>query len=255
MAKYLLITLALLTATLHTAVAQKAVFEKKVMISAKDTLPYRLAYPQKYNPKKKYPLVIFLHGAGTRGTDNEAQLVGVPAALTDSSGRSQYPCFILAPQCKKTDVWVKFPNFPKSLHATEAATPSMGVLIALTDSLLRSGMIDTRRVYVTGYSMGGEGVFDLLTRRPEMFAAAAPICSVADTSMAGKISHIPLWAFHGDQDDVNDVKYTRMMIAALRQAGGRPKYTEYPGVKHNSWLNAYREPELYRWLFAQRRKR
>lgn len=104
-----------------------------------------------------------------------------------------------------------------------------------------------------GYSMGGEGSFDLLTRRPKLFAAAVPICAVADTSQARQIAHIPIWAFHGDQDDVNNVKYTRLMVAELKKYNGKPIYTEYPGGKHNIWTKAYAEPGLFDWLFAQKR--
>jgi predicted peptidase len=230
-----------------------SIFKKEIFVSAADSLPYRLAYPEKYNSKKRYPLVLFLHGAGTRGTDNELQLPGVPAALTNEVGREKFPCFIVAPQCPKTDVWVKFTQFPKSLQATASPTRSAALVLKLIDSLVAHCPVDPRRVYITGYSMGGEGTFDLLTRRLQLFAAAAPICSVADTAKAAAISMIPLWAFHGDQDDVNDVKYTRMMISALKTHGGRPKYTEYPGVKHNSWINAYKEADLLPWLFAQRK--
>ena len=101
--------------------------------------------------------------------------------------------------------------------------------------------------------MGGEGTFDFLTRRPDLFAAAIPICSVSDTGKANLIYKIPLWAFHGDQDDVNNVKYSRLMINALKKLNGNPIYTEYPGIKHNSWSKAYSEPGLFDWLFTQKR--
>ncbi|EHQ27695.1 carboxylesterase family protein [Mucilaginibacter paludis] len=232
----------------------KSVFRKGEYLSGTDTLPYRLMYPAHYHKYKKYPLVLFLHGAGQRGTDNEAQLAGVPKALIDVAGLAKYPCFILVPQCARKDVWVKFPHFPQSLQATPQPTKSARSTLELVDRLIKQRLIDTRRIYITGYSMGGEGAFDFLTRRPELFAAAIPVCSVADTAKAGLISRIPIWAFHGDQDDVNDVKYSRMMIEALKKNGGTPIYTEYPGVKHNSWLKAYDEPDLFAWLFKQRSK-
>ena len=102
--------------------------------------------------------------------------------------------------------------------------------------------------------MGGEGTFDLLTRRPDLFAAAVPICSVSDTARANLIYQIPIWAFHGDQDDVNNVKYSRLMIDALKKNNGTPIYTEYPGIKHNSWSKAYNEPGLFDWLFSQKQR-
>lgn len=221
-------------------------------VLAQQSLPYRLIYPLHYNKHKRYPLVLFLHGAGQRGNDNESQLKGVPNALTDTVGREKYPCFILAPQCPKNDVWVKFPHFPQSLQTTEQPTPSAQLALAILDSLLQHLPIDKKRVYITGYSMGGEGAFDFLTRRPKLFAAAIPVCSVADTSRAKYIAKIPIWAFHGDADDVNDVKYSRLMIAELKKYNGQPKYTEYPGVKHNSWMQAYGEKEVWEWMWGRR---
>lgn len=228
-------------------------YSKEIFVSGQDTLPYRLLYPLNYNKNKQYPLVLFLHGAGQRGNDNETQLAGVPKALTDSIGRQKYPCFILVPQCAKKDAWVKFPGFPSSLQATKEPTPSANGVLSKLKILIKKLPVDKKRVYVTGYSMGGEGAIDFLTRRPNLFAAAIPICSVSDTSKANLIYKTPLWAFHGDQDDVNDVKYSRLMINELRKHGGNPIYTEYPGVKHNSWSKAYSEPELFEWLFSQRK--
>jgi predicted peptidase len=233
---------------------QMLAYTKAMYRTGNDSLPYRLLYPLNYNKHKRYPLVMFLHGAGTRGIDNENQLTGVPKALTDTAGREKYPCFILVPQCPKNDVWVKFPQFPKSIQTTEQPTPSAGAALALLDSLMRQLPVDKKRVYITGYSMGGEGTFDFLTRRPKLFAAAMPICAVADTARASLITKIPVWAFHGDQDEVNDVKYTRLMIAALKKYNANAIYTEYPGGKHNIWSQAYSEPGLFDWLFSKKRQ-
>lgn len=250
---YHAITIALILGCQSIKAQQPLPYIKDVYVTSKSSLPYRLLYPLNYNKNKKYPIVVFLHGSGQRGNDNETQLIGVPKRLTDSAGRIKYPCFILVPQCDKKDVWVKFPNFPTSLEATKLATPSAEATLAKLDLLIKTLPIDRKRVYITGYSMGGEGAFDFLTRRPNLFAAAIPICSVADTAKAKLIYKTPIWAFHGDQDDVNDVKYSRLMITALKNHKGTPKYTEYPGVKHNSWTRAYDEPDLFDWLFSQKR--
>lgn len=228
-------------------------FEEKIYVADQDTLPYRILYPENYNKKKKYPIVLFLHGAGQRGNDNKSQLVGIPEALTSATGRKKYKCFILAPQCARKDVWVKFPNFPTGLQATIEPTVSAKLTNNLLIKLEKELSIDKRRIYVTGYSMGGEGSIDFLTRNPHLFAAAVPICSVSDTSKAKSIYNIPLWAFHGSLDDVNNVKYSRIMIGALKKYGGNPKYTEYPNVKHASWSLAYKEPGLFEWLFIQKK--
>jgi predicted peptidase len=251
--KSYLIILAFFLVAYQPKAQQMPSYTKAVYTTGKDSLSYRLLYPLNYSKHKRYPLVLFLHGAGQRGTDNEAQLTGVPKALTDTAGREKYPCFILVPQCPKNDVWVKFPHFPESLQTTVLPTPSARVALALLDLLIRQLPIDRKRVYITGYSMGGEGAFDFLTRRPHLFAAAIPICPVADTARARFIYQIPVWAFHGDQDDVNDVKYSRLMIAALKKYNGTPIYTEYPGIKHNSSGKAYNEPGLFDWLFSQKR--
>ena len=251
----LIILVFLMVAYQPVKAQQMLSYTKEVYRTGTYSLPYRLLYPLHYNKHKKYPIVLFLHGAGQRGTDNEAQLVGVPKALTDSAGREKYPCFILVPQCAKEDVWVKFPSFPESLQTTTQPTPSAQATLEELELLIKQLPVDRKRIYIIGYSMGGEGAFDFLTRRPNLFAASIPICSVADTARANLIYRIPIWAFHGDQDDINDVKYSRLMIDALKKHKGTPKYTEFPGIKHNSWTKAYNEPGLFDWLFSQKQVR
>lgn len=224
-------------------------FEKKQLISGKDTLPYRLLYPLDYNPAKKYPLILFLHGAGSWGNDNEKHLKSVPMVFLDSSNRKKYPCFILVPQCTKEEPWVRFHGFPNNIATPDTPTTSTKLTLELINELKNELPIKQKHIYITGLSLGGEGTFDFLSRDPELFAAAIPICGIADTAKAKNYSKVPLWAFHGDEDNVNEVKYTRMIISSLKKAGGKPKYTEYKGVKHNSWINAYAEPTLLEWLF------
>lgn len=251
---YHTVVVALILSCSSIKAQQTLPYTKDVYVSSKSSLPYRLLYPLNYDKRKKYPIVVFLHGSGQRGNDNETQLIGVPKRLTDSVGRVKYPCFILVPQCDKKDVWVKFPSFPTSLEATKLPTPSAEATLEKLDFFIKTLPIDRKRIYITGYSMGGEGAFDFLTRRPNLFTAAIPICSVADTAKAKLIYKTPIWAFHGDQDDVNDVKYSRLMITALKNHKGTPKYTEYPDVKHNSWTRAYNEPDLFDWLFSQKKR-
>lgn len=234
------------------AIAQMVeTFEKKQLISGRDTLPYRLLYPVDYNPAKKYPLILFLHGAGSWGNDNEKHLKSVPMLFLDSTNRKMYPCFILVPQCTKEEPWVRFPGFPNSIATPDTPTTSTKLTLELIKELKNELPLKQNHIYITGLSLGGEGTFDFLSRAPELFAAAIPICGIADTAKAKNYSKVPLWAFHGDEDKVNDVKYTRMIISSLKKAGGKPKYTEYKGVKHNSWINAYAEPTLLKWLFDQ----
>lgn len=228
--------------------------EKNDFIGKGDTLPYRLIYPENENPGIKYPLIIYLHGSGLRGNDNERPLAKLPVQFTDSLHRSRYPCYILIPQCPANDSWVLFPDFPNSLASTVEATPVSENLVRLINHVAETRNIDTNRLYLTGHSLGGEGTFDLMARNPAMFACGVPIASVADTSKAGKLTHIPIWAFHGSTDTVNPAIYSQLIIAAIRKQGGNPKYTELQGLSHNCQRNVYQLEELWEWMFKQNNK-
>lgn len=253
MKKYIL--LILWTCLVKIGLCQNHTIEKKLLVNGEDTLPYCLVHPMHENVKVKYPLLIFLHGSGTRGNDNEILFAKIPKVFLDSVNQLKYPCYILVPQCPKKDVWVNFPEFPKSIKATDTPTVAAKQVIGLIQSLVKNKNIDKHRIYLTGISMGGEGTFDMLGRNPDLFAAGIPVCAVADTSKAQIISNIPVWAFHGSDDNVNPVIYTQMMIKAMELYNGKPKYTEYPGVGHKCWDKAYGEPELLPWLFKQKRKK
>ncbi|MCK8495252.1 prolyl oligopeptidase family serine peptidase [Spirosoma sp. RP8] len=257
----LLVTLALLLYVVETSIAQPTPvgpdhqqFVPRTYVKGGDTLRYRLLYPLDYNARKKYPLLIYLHGNGERGNDNQRPLLRVPAALTSDTGRQRYPCFMLVPQCPSQQVWVDFPHFPKSLRTSDQPTRPAQLTLSLIDELIDQLAIDTDRVYITGYSSGGEGSLDLLTRRPTLFTAAIPVCSVADTARAKSIFAIPVWLFHGSADSVNRAEYSRLMVAALRQHGGSPHYTEYSGAGHNIVRQTYAEGGLFEWLFSQKKR-
>jgi predicted peptidase len=126
--------------------------------------------------------------------------------------------------------------------------------LELIESAMKDLAVDPKRIYITGLSMGGYGVWDLLARRSELFAAATPVCGGADEATAEKIKRIPVWAFHGAKDTAVKPVRSQRMIAALQKAGGKPKYTEYPDVGHNSWDNAYKDPKFYQWLFDQHKE-
>ncbi len=237
------------------AVIAQPVFTKEQFIQGADILPYRLLYPPGYNAKKTYPLVVFLHGSGVRGNDNEAQLKFIPPAFTNDSIRNKYPFLLLVPQCPKNDVWVNFPAFPNSLHATDTPTTAANMVIALVREYISEKKADKKQVIITGLSMGGEGTLDIIAREPNLFAKAVAICPVGDTSTAASIRHMPLWIFHGDADNVNEVKYSRIMVNALKQAGSKVRYTEYPGVGHKCWDKAYAAPGLIDWLFANNNRK
>jgi predicted peptidase len=225
--------------------------EKHVFEAGGEKLPYRLLKPAKVEDGHKYPLVIFLHGAGERGSDNEKQLIHGVSQF--AANRDEYPCFLIAPQCPDGKKWVEV-DWSADSHTMPKEPGEVGRLtLGLIEQSIKELTVDPKRVYLTGLSMGGYGTWDLLARRPDLFAAAAPVCGGADEATAPKIKDIPVWAFHGARDTAVKPARSRNMIAALKKAGGSPKYTEYPDVGHNSWEPAYKDPELFKWLFAQKK--
>jgi predicted peptidase len=216
-------------------------------------LPYRLLKPKAADPKAKYPLVVFLHGAGERGTDNTKQLVHGMADFASDKIMADYPAYVIAPQCPDEKQWVEVPWTLDEHTMPEKLSVPLRQTLELIAVLQKELPIDADRIYITGLSMGGFGAWDCIQREPKLFAACAPVCSGGDASLAAKIKDVPIWAFHGDQDGVVKVRRSRDMVAALKAAGGKPKYTEYKGVGHDSWTATYRDPELYKWMFAQKR--
>ena len=219
-------------------------------------LPYRFFDPGKPPPGERFPLVLFLHGAGERGDNNRSQLRHGVRRFVQS--RARYPAFILAPQCPAGDprtsgYWLGAHPKAKRQGAVKRSADLLSMLIELTMETVGQYPVDSTRVYVTGISMGGFATWALMATKPHLFAAAVPVCGGGDPGWAPRIKAIPVWAFHGAKDPVVPVEYTRRMIEALRAAGGNPRYTEYAGVGHNSWAQTYSDPALYDWLFAQRK--
>ena len=216
-----------------------------------DKLPYRLLKPRNYDPTRKYPLVLFLHGAGERGEDNKAQMIHGVSRFAEADSRQEFPCFVVVPQCPKGKRWVEVDWTLDSHRQPAEPSAPMQQTLGLLGALQKEFSIDARRLYVTGLSMGGFGVWDLISRQPTMFAAAVPVCGGGDEMTANLLVKTPIWAFHGDKDGVVKVSRSQNMIEAIRKAGGKPRYTEYEGVGHNAWVRAYQEPDLLKWLFAQ----
>jgi predicted peptidase len=235
-----------------------SLYEKHLHVAADgDTLPYRLLKPLDYQEGKKYPLVVLLHGSGERGNDNEAQLVHGTYVFLEEANRKKYPCFVLVPQCPKNGQWASYRREGGKLSGLQLApepTRPAKLVNELMAQLSQKYSIDQSRLYITGISMGGFGTFDFISRNPEKFAAAAPVCGGGDIAQAGLIREVPIWIFHGADDPVVPAALSRDMTAALRKAGGNPTYTEYPGVQHDSWTNAYAEKDLLKWMFKQKRK-
>ena len=211
----------------------------------------QLLPPPAVEPGRLHPLVLFLHGAGERGRDNEKQLKYLPSWMAEPSLRERHPCFLLAPQCREDERWVDVSWVDKKSEPQGPPTTDMLAAIAVLNDVMSREPVDPTRIYLTGLSMGGYGTWDLAARQPERFAAIMPICGGGDEATAPRLAKLPVWCFHGDADKAVPVERSRSMIAALEAAGGNPKYSELQGVGHDSWTPAYRDPAVLDWLFGQ----
>jgi predicted peptidase len=199
---------------------------------------YILFVPHDYKADKAYPVILFLHGAGETGTDGKKQAaVGLGPAIRKQE--KSFPYLAVFPQSQKR-TW-------------RAGSDDANRALAILEEVQKEFKIDPKRVYLTGLSMGGAGTWSLAIAHPEKWAAIVPICGPGDADAAAKIKDIPCWAFVGDADRPQLVEGLRKMIKALKDAGGKPKFTEYPGVGHNSWDRAYATKELWDWLALQKK--
>ena len=236
-----------------------SLYQKKWLVEGRDSLPYRLLLPVNYDASKKYPLILFLHGAGERGNDNEKQLVhGAKLFLVDSI-RKNYPAIVVFPQCAANSFWSNVSIVSDSIKGTRVfnfkpdgePTKSMELLLKLLKELTDHYRLDKNHLYVGGLSMGGMGTFELVRRKPKLFAAAFPICGGANAATARKLKAPSWWIFHGLKDNVVDPVYSKIMAAALKDEGAKVKLTLYPEANHNSWDSAFAEKDLLPWLFSQ----
>ncbi len=215
------------------------------------TMPYRLLRPSGRNA----PLVLYLHGSGGLGDDNEKQLglgnIFGTLVWALPENQSRFPCCIVAPQTDRG--WAKYQASADGTRVVPGLGDGARLALEIVRAVGRELAIDERRIYVAGQSMGGAGVWNLLAHRPGVFAAAAICCASATPDDVARAARTPLWSFHGDADRTVPVAVSRGRDAALRRAGGHPIYTEYAGVDHNVWEWAFTEPALPEWLFAQRR--
>jgi len=233
--------------------AQPSRFSMEKYIDDKgDTQYYRQVFPDA-DQMRRYPLVVFLHGSGERGHDNQAQLKwGVENFATDQN-MVLHPAIIIAPQCPDTMSWANVSREKNSTEIHLQPTPSkpMRLLIELIHTMMKKLPIDSTRIYITGLSMGGFGTFDAIERNPGLFAAAVPVCGAGDTSKAPSIAHLPIWIFQGSEDPAVKPIYASDMFLALSKAGAHPGFTQYPETGHFSWLAAYSDARMMEWLFRQ----
>ena len=217
-------------------------------------LKYRLLRPSKVEEGKRYPLVLFLHGAGERGDDNLAQLKYLPEWMAADDWQTKYPCYLIAPQCPSDRWWapVRAARSEELREKQRALDTQLDGVTGILDAAVAEFPIDTSRLYLTGLSMGGFGSWALASRQPTRFAALVPICGGGDPAWAEKLRDLPIWVAHGGADRIVPPEKSREMIDALKAAGGKPQYTEMDGVGHDSWTPAYKDPEgPLPWMFEQ----
>ncbi|MBK1442166.1 prolyl oligopeptidase family serine peptidase [Parapedobacter sp. ISTM3] len=234
-----------------------APFQAKQLIHRGDTLPYRILYPDGYDPQKQYPVLFFLHGAGERGNDNASQLTHGAALFLKDSVRQAFPAIVVFPQCPTESFWSNVDiqsqaDGRREFSFRTGGKPSEGLrlFLRLVKHTLRNEAVDKSRIYIGGLSMGAMGTYEALRRKPRLFAAAFAICGGDNTFNVKKYAHVPLWIFHGEQDDVVPPTHSHAIVAELKRIGANPKYTFYPTANHNSWDAAFAEPELLPWLFS-----
>ena len=234
-------------------------YQKKVFEKDGQTMPYRILLPKDYNSSQKYPLLLFLHGSGERGNNNESQLIHGSSLFLKDEVRDNYKAIVVFPQCAANSSWAKvdsegnYPNRTFVFYEKAEPTKDMVLLEGLLKQLKKTYKLDKNRIYVGGLSMGGMGTFELVRRNPKMFAAAFPICGGAHPGISKKLRKPDWWVFHGDSDNVVPEKYSANMVEAMKNINIDVKYSVYPGVGHNSWDNAFAEPELLSWVFSKSR--
>ena len=254
---FILLLLFLMTDLL---LAQEREFLAEQFIQEGDTLNYRILYPEGFSEEKEYPLVLFLHGAGERGSDNQAQLTHGSELFLNNT---EYPAIVLFPQCPKEDYWANIESSysedgKRNFHFSAAKEPTkaLSLTMALLDQVLESGNVKKDQVYVGGLSMGGMGTFELLARRPNTFAAAIPICGGGDPATAASYAdNTELWIFHGAKDDIVPSELSIEMAQAINKAGGIANLTIYGNANHNSWDPAFAESDFLDWLFSKSLKK
>lgn len=235
-----------------------SLYQKKYFIHNNDTLPYRILFPLNYDPSKKYPLILFLHGSGERGDNNESQLAHGSRLFLRDSIRQNYPSIVVFPQCPQESYWSNV-NRSEDKHGEERyvfqtggePTAAMALLQRLLKKIIKDYPVEKKQIYVGGLSMGGMGTFEIVWRNPKLFAAAFPICGGADVASAKRFKKLPWWIFHGGKDDVVLPQFSQRIVTALEKLNADVKFTFYPEANHNSWDSAFAEPGLMPWLFSK----
>lgn len=241
-----------------------SVYEKKQFISEDgDTLDYRILFPENYEENKGYPLLLFLHGAGERGSDNERQLTHGAKLFLSPENRKNFPAIVVFPQCPEDKYWIDIavraqlrgqgdPDFKETI---KSPSEELSLVNELMDNLIQKERVDQNRIYLMGLSMGGFGTFETLARWPEKYAAAIGICGGGNISLTKNYAdQTAVWITHGAKDDVVPVVLSQRLYHALKEHGANVRYTEFPEANHNAWDPTFAIPELLPWLFSHTKK-
>lgn len=225
------------------------------------SMPYRLFVPDNFDSKKTYPLILFLHGGGERGKDNEKQLMANDGAIiwAATENQSNNPGFVLAPQSRNTadgGFGITRDSTNKKIDLTQVFKVSKDLLLAheILQHVKQKYNIDRNRLYCTGVSQGGFGTYNLNILYPNLFAAMVPIAAGGNPDKANILVDKPIWNFHAEDDLTIPVSFSRNIIEKIKKLAGNPLYTEYPAnmsYNHSSWVPAYKNKDMIEWVFKQ----
>ena len=219
------------------------------------TLLYRLYVPENYTPDKKWPVFLYLHGAHTRGNDNERMLDYVTKPFFQTAGSPTLDSIIVVPQCPANEKWVNVSwTEGNYMFSATPISKSMTAVIALLDDIKARFSTDLDRYYAMGMSMGGYGTWDICMRQPDRFAAIVPLCGAGDWRRAKDIAHVAIRTYHGTADDTVPISGTERMVELLKKNNADVTFFKLQGVGHDLSGNVHRDKDLFPWLFAQKRK-
>jgi predicted peptidase len=239
------------------ATAQDSLYLKKEFVYKNDTLLYRVLFPENYNHAITYPLVVFLHGSGECGNDNSKQLSHGGALFSNPQNRKEYPAIVIFPQCPTNDSWInikdKGNNTFEFIDKKEPAKPLL-LTKKLIDFYKKTEAVDSKRIYISGLSLGGMGTYDLICRYPDFFAAAVPICGAVNVDRLKKVRKMAIRIYHGGNDPIVSVEYARAAYKKLKANDTKiVQFFEFTGVGHDSWDTTFAQPDFMEWLFNQKK--
>ncbi|MGB1171418.1 MAG: alpha/beta hydrolase-fold protein [Flavobacteriaceae bacterium] len=226
-------------------------YQKLIYKGTKKTLPYRLLLPENYDSSKQYPLILFLHGVGERGNDNELQLTHGSDFFLKNDVRKNFPAIVVFPQCSKNTYWAKVKSRqPYAFFKRKRKNEQLELVEEFINYVEDSFPIRSHQIYLGGLSMGGMGTLELVYRNPKKFAAAFSICGGAHSRWVRKLQHTPLWLFHGKKDQVISHEFSQQLYNGLLEKNAPVRFTSYPEHNHFIWNNALQENDLLEWVFS-----